>query len=47
MTGHLFADDFQAHLEVDFDKINEGISKVNSNLNKINDFVSRRGMALN
>src|ERR1700712_4176002 len=39
MTGHLFADDFQAHLEVDFDKINEGINRVNSDLNKINDFV--------
>lgn len=24
MTGHLFADDFQAHLEIDLDQINDG-----------------------
>lgn len=25
MTGHLFADDFQAHLEIDLDQINDGM----------------------
>jgi hypothetical protein len=47
MTGHLFADDCQAHLEVDFNQINDGINKVNSDLAKLNDFIKRRGMKLN
>ena len=47
MTGHLFADDCQAHLEVDFNQINNGIDKVNLDLVKLNDFIKRRGMKLN
>lgn len=47
MTGHLFADDCQALIEVDFNQINNGIDKVNSDLEKLNDFVKRRGMKLN
>jgi len=47
MTGHLFADDCQALLEVDFKNINDGIVKVNSDLAKLNDFIKRRGMKLN
>lgn len=47
MTGHLFADDCQALLEVDLNQINNGIDKVNSDLAKLNDFIKRRGMKLN
>lgn len=47
MTGHLFADDCQALLEVDSDKINDGVELVNSDLAKLNDFINRRGMKLN
>jgi len=47
VTCHLFADDSQAILEVDFDQINTGIEKVNSDLAKLNDFILRRGMKLN
>jgi hypothetical protein len=47
MTGHLFADDCQALLEVEHGKINDGIALVNSDLAKLKDFISRRGMKLN
>lgn len=47
MNGHLFADDCQALLEINHDKINDGIALVNSDLAKLNDFISRRGMNLN
>lgn len=47
MTGHLFADDCQVVIEVDFDKIDEGIDKVNSDLCKVNNFIKNRGMKLN
>lgn len=44
MTGHLFTDDCEALLEVDFDQINDGIDWVNSDFEKLNDFVKRRGI---
>lgn len=47
MTGHLFANDCQARLEVDFYQLNNGIDEVNSDLAKLNDFIKRRGMKLN
>ena len=44
---HLFVDDCQAILETDFNQINEAIDKVNSDLSKLNDFITSRGMKFN
>lgn len=43
-AGHLFADDCQALLEVDFDQIISRIDKVNPYLAIVIDFITRRTM---
>lgn len=47
INGFLFADDFQAILEADNSNLDYFINLVNSDLQRINTFVSNRGLKLN
>lgn len=47
LNGFLFADDYQAIIEVDLKNINDGINLVNSDLMRINNWLITRGLKLN
>lgn len=47
LKSYLFADDFQAYIEINSDEINAGIDTVNQEQNKINDLITRHELKLN
>lgn len=47
IKGFLFVDDFQAYLEADIDDLDNIINLVNSDLQRINTWITNRGLQLN